>query len=369
MVPELFLHKVRDSVYNIVNKKRRRLAEIYFNHLNHVKKVMFYPRTNRETQLVILRQVANHVRFYAHGQEWIDGSLERGLDWQRLEDHEFISDFFLSDQVKDLTRDQILAGLQLLDIEVMSLHCKRVDNALKAAVAMTMVPGLGFSITGESTIVPERWTIRFYVNEPDRFTFWTTADTPYRHYEGLHIIPPYHPACKGATAKWLINGSTGAFINDKLIDYLFCPTDALTDRRNELFGDWSHTNHPFKAVGRSFALQLDINQLRTKAGILQLTDVLLAALNIGENYIAVIGGFDAPLPMPENRISQLNMHSPYPGADYSRSMSAKVRGSEADCVWAYRVLEAEGQLAGAIIPAWFMKEKWLEIYNGIPLKV
>jgi len=96
----------------------------------------------------------------------------------------------------------------------------------------------------------------------------------------------------------------------------------------------------------------------SEQGYQRLRDLLYAALNQGDSYVAVSGGFRSPYDHVGNVLRRKGIKSPAP-----RFGAYDYRGSEQDCVWEYQTLEAEGQLAGAIIPSWLKREGWLDIYK------
>lgn len=192
------------------------------------------------------------------------------------------------------------------------------------------------------------------VSEADfPFKIWKCADganDPHR----LHITPPYHPVMSGKKSFCLINGHTDAYIggDQKVIRSVYSPEKSKKD----LFSSWSR--HPFFMESRTLAIEICPTLSLSEMGYQTLLGFVRAALNQGDSYVAVSGGFDSPYEHMTKVLKRKGIKSPA-----GRHGSYDYRGSEDDCVWEYRTLEAEGQLAGALIPSWFMDEGWLAIYE------
>jgi hypothetical protein len=204
--------------------------------------------------------------------------------------------------------------------------------------------------------------VTFCVKSDDKFRVWNNSDDPngeyYNQNTALHIIPAYHPAVKGYHEVGLLNGDTDAYIgnSDNGISSVFSPVES---RIKDGFGSsWSYINHPFYAEGSTLGIQLSETLCLSRAGYKLLFELLCAALNKGNSYLAVSGGFRSPYTHPQNMMARRKI------ADKNLFSSGRreARGSEDDCVWEYQTLKKENQLEESFIPNWFFREKWLDIY-------
>lgn len=192
----------------------------------------------------------------------------------------------------------------------------------------------------------------------NKFRVWKNSDGPTTNNEyRLNFTAPYHPVMQGKESIGLINGSTDAYIggSDIGIYSIYSPEEARTSERS--LGSWSYINHPFYAEGETLGIEFSAVLCMAQNGYQNLFNILVAALNRGNKYISVSGGFDCPFDHVSNVLNRKGVESPtgkHGAYDY--------RGSEGNCVWEHQVLEAEGQLGKAIFPSWFLKEGWLAIF-------
>lgn len=197
--------------------------------------------------------------------------------------------------------------------------------------------------------------VRFTVGGGHFFWFWHSMSTPNPESgSDLYVVPSYHPVMQGPKDTWLINGSTNAVVCGKALRSVFAPPASLRAERS-IFDSWSYLKHPVYAYGASFEVEVNVATARTDEGEAEIQSLVAAALGIGR-YVAISGGFSTSLTYPQNLIQK----GLVAGVE-------RARGSEAHCVWTYRTLQQEGNLAGSYVPAWFLREGWLEAYEAAPL--
>jgi hypothetical protein len=202
--------------------------------------------------------------------------------------------------------------------------------------------------------------LTFYCGEPNHsFKIWKSCESSdWNGDSRLHLTPPYHPVMLDKESYCLINGDTNAYIGGSNIGIknVYAPEEARTE--GSLFGSWSSLNHPFYTESKTLSLEICPTISISEVGYEALLGFLLSALNYGKFYVSVSGGFRSPYDYPSNVLNRKKIKSPT-----KIHGSSNCRGSEHDCVWQYQTLEAEGQLAGALIPSWFHNEGWLTIYE------
>lgn len=269
------------------------------------------------------------------------------------------------EQINALDRDALTTELRAVDIDVTVALYRNVREAIDAAVKKVGVPSLRYTQVPTRLYADDTLRLEFAVDQPDRFVFWKCESRP-RSADELHIVPTYHPVMNGWREVGLVNGDTDYLIRGRAIGRFYCPKEAQTGNDLPYKGStWSHVNHPFRAAGQTMQLELDITKMCSAEGVDELAQVLRASLCFDEMYVAISGGFQAPLQYPDNRLTQTKRKSPYPHAGRGGHAA---RGSEAHCVWAYRTLQAEGVLGMSYVPVWFIQEGWLGIYAGAEVK-
>lgn len=199
-----------------------------------------------------------------------------------------------------------------------------------------------------------RWRVTFHAPKKHPFTFWygccTFSDDP---NDSLYVIPRYHPELLGWRRAFMVNGDTDYVLlrdDSNTIRHLSSPTTCrTTDRAIDGCNTWKHINHPMRGRGTSFAISVDPGACRTNRGFGLLVRFLTAALNLRHTYIEINGGFNPPHTHPYN-VARQAVTTP------------RVRGSEGHCVWTYVTLQRERRLNGSLVPPWFYKEGWLDLY-------
>ncbi len=243
-----------------------------------------------------------------------------------------------------------------------SFDLAETRKALKAAVKAVMFDGLEALVKG--AIFSQEVEVLFLAPSPTQFTFWKSEWKPANSEYDLHIVPGYHPIMRGRESEHMINGDTDYLVRGNVVTYVRCPRAAQADLGGKYRSTtFSNVIHPYRASGSSFELTLKLEELLKPGGIEELAAFVRAALGLDGDYVEVSGGFHPPLHYPHNRLVQTDTPSPWPRANNGHS-GHLARGSEAHCVWAYRTLEREGELADAFIPSWFEREGWLKIYEG-----
>ena len=352
-----------------VSKGKKPVAEIHLDYCDQVDEVVLYADSSDEIHLSVLRLAASHVqRFVKNRSVPAMGGLMVAEDRDRnltAADSYRLMDFgLIPEQIQKLDRETIVKELRPLRVDVIVATHKTVDEAIKAAVFQVGVPSLRYGLIPQRMIFDNAIALWFTVAKPERFTFWKSESVPTGQDWDLHVVPSYHPVMNGWKAVGLVNGATDAYIRGNAVRSIYCPTAAQSDRHGRNFGtSWNYVKHPFYAVGRSMSIRLITTKVRSREGVEELTELLRAALGQGKQYVEISGGFNAPMKCAHNRLLELNRRSPWPDA-HRRGAVHVARGSEEHCVWAYRTLKAEGVLDKAHVPSWFIKEGWLEIYEG-----
>jgi hypothetical protein len=271
------------------------------------------------------------------------------------------------EEIQKLDRETIIVELRRIQVDVIVAIHNTVDEALQAVVLQVDHPSLRYSLIPQRMIFGNEIELRFKVVKPAHFIFWK-CEWVSTGNNGLHIVPSYHPVMNGREAIGMVNGSTDAYIRGNAVRSIYCPKAAQSTRGGRNFGSsWNHVKHPFYAIGRSMRVRLITTKLRSKKGVEELVELLRAALGQDKRYVEISGGFQAPMKCAHNRLFELGQQSPWPQADHS-SRGHVARGSEQHCVWAYHTLEAEGALKKAYVPPWFLKEGWLDIYEGAEVR-
>jgi hypothetical protein len=340
-------------------------AEIHLDYLYQVKSVVLYPELDPAVRREILNVAASH-----HKQYVVDRRVSIFNDFpdttmrSDLEDSVRLMAFeSVPQDIKDLSEERILSEFKRHYIDVTTLRFETCEAALAEILHQVQVEGLSYeAATDKHVISPDELYLKFSVKAPQEFTYWRNEMKPSREYEGIHVVPGYHPVMKGHKDIGMINGDTDAYIRGDTILEAYCPEAARTLQK-ALCASWSHVNHPYYAKGPSTIIKVTKRKLRSEKGIKDVVDFLRATLGLEATYVSVSGGFRAPLLCAHNLLLKKNMKSPWPDA-HVQGAHHVARGSEEHCVWACRVLKKEGELKRAHVPLWFIDEGWLEIYEG-----
>lgn len=369
----LRLTRINDSLWLITTSQTDAVvAEIHLDPWNQVDEVVLHADSSEEIQLEVLRLAFSHAKQYVrHRISPAFGDLaivEHGNHELTREDSDLFMNFSaIPPEIKEMDRETIVNEFNAMWVSITVAVHRQVAEAIHAIVCQVGIEDLGYEVVPQKMVFHDEKMVRFSVKEPGSFTFWTSEMKPSGGSFDLHIIPSYHPIMSGQESVGLVNGDTDAYISGHAVKSIYCPEDAQAIR--DSFGaTWEHVNHPFRATGRTVKMCLVTTKIRSAEGVNELTQLLRAALGLDKKYVAISGGFQAPLICPENRLSELGRRSPWPEADYERSSGNKVRGSEGHCVWAYQILKEEGKLDGSFVPPWFIKEGWLQIYEGAEVR-
>ena len=360
-----YFHQVRTWV---VNSGVVPVAEIHLDYLCQVKELVFHLDVTVSDRLQILHLALSHVQQFVRRREVSDARdhsmmIPNNRDLKDEDSYLFMDFDHIPNHIRKLDYDAVTKELQLCKVLVLKVVHKRLSEAIDAAIARVGVEGLRHKVVqNQRSIFQNETGLSFSVTKPNRFTFWKSESKPSRGFFDLHIIPSYHPVMSNWKEVGMINGCTDAFIRGDVVRYMCCPKASRATRHERHFGStWTHVRHPYHAFGRSVQMQVHTNRARTAEGVDELVEVLSGLLSLGKRYVSVSGGFRSPMKCAHNRLLEIGTSSPYPDAS---SRGATARGSEEHCVWAYRTLKAEGVLAEAHVPEWFIPEGWLEIYEG-----
>lgn len=353
--------QVGNSLWYIVNDNVL-VAEIHLDHFHQVDEVVLYNSVSEEVQLSILRLSLWHGSAFVRDRTTSAmGGLMRvnrsNPDIGPLESARLMSFDLVPEEANKLDRDEIIKHLHHLGIDIINAQYGFARKAIEHAVRNVGVPNLRFKIIPQRMNFRNEIVLEFEVNKPHRFMFWKWVSAPAD--ERYHLVPPYHPVMTDGEPVGGVNGSTDAYLGMKAIRAIYCPKAAQYDRHGKNFGSsWNHLNHPFCATGRSFRVRISATKVRSLEGSTELTNLLRAALNMGNAYIRISGGFRPPLKMAYNRLNELGRRD-----EAEQLRQNNNRGSEPSCVWEYRTLEREGVLAQAHVLSWVADEGWLEIYR------
>lgn len=211
--------------------------------------------------------------------------------------------------------------------------------------------------------------IEFTTDEDHPFTFWRSMsvweDRDPEH--DLYLTPPYHPCRHSGTEVLLINGDTNYCIRQRelALGHISPPPEsAEPSSHGYLPCEFRQIKHPYYARGNSFRVQVDPDLIRSKEAVDNLLSIVRALLSLNNTYVGVSGGFNSPYDMPHNVLMCTEEGQKFLPR-MKRHGSYMCRGSEDDCVWQYETLEREGQLKGTIIPPWFKRESWLDLYHAV----
>jgi hypothetical protein len=344
------------------------VAEIYLDHRDQVDEVVLYAETSEELQLDILRLAASHVmQFVKYRINSVFGGLMTAeysnKNLTSMDSSRLMNFAMIPEEIVAIDRNSIVREFRSLSIEIIIAVHKTANEAIEVAVSQAGIKSLRHKVVPKRTIFDNEMTLEFFAGRNRNFSFWRSESFPTNKEHELHIVPDYHPVMKEWEAVGMVNGATDAYIRGETVKSLYCPKQARVNTDTEGFGSsWNHVKHPYRASGHSFMLCLSTTKVRSAAGTQELMQLLRASLSLDEKYIEISGGFSAPLKCAHNRLLELGRKSPYPRANYSRGGNI-ARGSEEHCVWAYRTLEQEGELAKAHVPSWFIQEDWLGIYE------
>ncbi len=356
----------------VVCDEQGAVANIYLDPWDQVDEVVLFARSSDEVQLQVLRLAASHVQqFVMHRTTYAFGgimSVEHGdPSLSRGDSVRFMSFDVIPSNIQEMGREEIVEALRELQVGVVVAVHNSVDAAIQAAIDATGVAGLRYRVALPH-ILTNRLNVEFVVSRPNRFIFWMSNSKPSGSNHELRIVPGYHPVMNGWESESMVNGDTDALIRGGAVRSISCPPASLGNRREPKFmGSWRHVKHPYYAAGRRVFMQVVSTKVRSKEGCAELTRLLRDSLGLDNRYVSISGGFQAPLEYPHNRLLGTRQSSPWPGATRPGEVYL-ARGSENHCVWAYRVLQAEGELEKAYIPEWFIAEGWLNIYEGAEVR-
>ena len=337
----------------------RMLATVGLDHFNQVESVTLYPEIEAEETSAVLKLVASHYQQYYLSRYHARSSvLLTGRRTHRYRDDEFAlglwSSIQISPEIDRATVDELKNALSLGEVEVLfaasdnfiaSFHTATEDKSLGSPVGFNFV-----SSTRKADVV----RVHFSAGRGRKFRFWHDMSRPDHRLESLYIVPQYHPAMRRELRRFLINGDTDHLIRGVPLGQVYAPEEAVVSGRSSFLStSWAYLNHPVRAEGPSFEAEVSLRHMLTADGMAGLTSFLSAALGLHGNYVGVSGGFKPPYDMPANIIRRVGI----------TSTRGAVRGSEAHCVWTYRVLEQEDEIKKAHVPDWFTKENWLSAYS------
>jgi len=345
------------------------IATIHLDFWHQVDVLVFHTK-NDKAQRQIKELVLSHDLQYVKNRDRSNMILiitQKNNDLTESDSDRLMNFYQIPEKIKKLS-DQDLNQALKIDVLVIQAKYETFTQLLNAVVAeikdehgveigwiLPDVKGLNqkeIEIAVAKAILEKRTKIEFIILDKNKFTFWKSIHWSPDRYERddlLHIIPAYHPEKMDWQRTGLINGATDAFIgsHEHGLDYIYCPQEAQT--KSSFGTSWNNINHPYYAQGRSMTIEISTEKLISQRSFDLLKNVILSALNLNKTFIEISGGFYPPYTHPCNASS-----IPYESC----------RGSENSCVWEYRQLEQEGQLADSIIPPWFHKEGWLDIYAG-----
>jgi hypothetical protein len=248
-----------------------------------------------------------------------------------------------------MNRSQVEREIQRQGALVIQTVYQKVEDAVVEAIRITGAE-ISFSVREHNKRSDSTVSILILTHNPhDQFVFWKAVSDP--SLERPLIVPQYHPIIKGGQYRYSVTDQNGLSQGNAILN-VYPPHDAVAHHTGRV--DWTHINHPYRAVGRDLEMTIDGIQIRTTDGVRELAQFLIDALGLGKYYVAVIGGFHPPLQHPSNRIERLGIAFP----------SGKPDGRESSFVWQYRVLSDEGELTRAYVPSRFIDEGWLTIYEG-----
>lgn len=340
------------------------VARIYTDYKNQVEKIVMY-----DSDPLIRRRVKELALSHA-----IQFVMERPIISREILALAPKRELWQYNFVQMMGADMIPEGVERLSDELLDKYLAvfavvaeggfgNLAEMLKSLQA-EIKDAFGISITVRSitsNLIGDKVGITITSDQP--FKFWKSVDSYSRDDESrLYITPPYHPTVNGKKHFCLINGSTDYYIGgqESGITTVHAPFESRRETARSAFGStWGAVKHPFYAEGETFSMEICPVLCLTQKGYRTLFNFLAAALNQGDGYIEISGGFDPPFDYPSNILARKKIKSPA-----ERFGPHNCRGSEHHCVWEYRTLEAEGQLAGAKIPSWLAREGWLNIYAG-----
>ncbi len=331
-----------DSDVTTVHVNGEHVADVHRNYQGLLDKIVFQARANERKKLVLLQGTLTYAQQYV----------------QKLSQEE----------VEKLSRIELEKSVRELGIEITEVWYATAKEAIKAAIELVGYSYLHAQFGMKGGALDEWAVVKFQTKAPYSFMFWKSETRPDREYEGLHLVPSYHPVMRGWHDVGLVNGDTDAFIRGSAVRSIHCPRTARTNTGRVGMGSWSQVNHPYRVSGKWLTLTLDTINLCSKEGVEELARVLRASLMLERTYIAISGGFRAPLQSPHNRLVSTKRRSPWPQAGQRGEGGHLARGSEDHCVWAYRTLRREGVLKGSYVPEWFTQEGWLGIYDGAEVR-
>lgn len=347
------------------------VGEILLDPWDQVERVLVSSTASEVHKLEVLRLAATHVRRYvrfrtttAFGCLMKAGHRNPALTREDSDRIMLAAD--VPNDIKAMSHITLTTKLLELNVDVVVVVHRHEQEAIQEAINETGMP-ISYEIS--RTRFDGLVQVRFKVDMPHVFTFWKGLSKPGQAFD-LDIVPAYHPMMNGKSSGGMVNGDTDAFLGNHAIEAIHCPVAAVAGDTSKTLGvTWTHVNHPYYAKGPVFIADISTTKIRSLDGMRKLTEVLRAALELDNQFIEISGGFRAPMRCPHNRLDEIKQSSPRTREPHD-GRSSEPRGSEAHCVWSYRVLrmELEGALEKAYIPSWFHREGWLKIYEGATVK-
>lgn len=353
---------VAEKQWNVISNNTV-IAQIHLDYNDQISKVVMM--TNDEQLRRSVKELAlSHAIQFIIQRSPLPGELLALVPERELEEHtceNMMSFKMIPSGIAELSNeklDQYLSGLANV-VEGM------FDNleAMLGSLLIDIQQNIGV-LLGIRKVQSVRWdedhiTVTFEIQDNHNFKIWKDADGAKSSWR-LHFTAPYHPVMAGKKSLCLINGSTDAYIRggEAGIYSVYSPEEAKVKEKGS-GTSWSYIKHPFYAEGKTLGVEISITLCLAKTGYQSLYNLLVAALNKGDKYVAVSGGFNSPYDHVGNVLSRKGIKSPA-----GRHGAYDYRGSEDDCVWEHEVLKAEGKLTGALVPDWFHREGWTEIFAG-----
>lgn len=358
---------LRNDVWT-VSSAGKPVAEIHMDLWHQVDCVILYSEAPQETLMDVLHLAASHVQQFVANRTVSGGLMVAEYRDSKLTVYDsmrIMDEAQIPEKVRAYDRERIVDEFRSLNIPVIDAVHRSWRDAL-AAVLKQVGVRMRWSVAQRRSYLPEIVRLKFHVRRPHRFICWKDESYPTDAYEQLHVVPSYHPVMQNWREVDMVNGATDACIGGYAVRSIFSPRASRAKIEKSYGSSWDHMQHPYIGAGQWIQFEIDRNKLRSQKGVDHFASVLRACLSIDRTYIAINGGFRAPLKYPSNRLHELGIVSPMPQRGSRRS--TEVRGSEDHCVWAYRTLEAEGKLDDAYVPPWLIQEGWLGIYKDAEVR-
>lgn len=344
------------GVRKLMNEGRQ-IARLYLDYLGQTQELVLCPEISSEEALEALRLTTSHTLRYVVERRSSNGIfvLTYTGTYSGQESAEMLSDGVVSDEIRLMNANQLVKILKATGVEVIQAKVNTLEEALEIATKdARLTTPVEFEIRRRDTPLSTTRVV-FRVKPPARFRAWNSMSKP-GSASDLHIIPAYHPVMDDTRVEyWLVNGDTDSLIRGQAICMVYAPGEPQTPQnRGFLVSSWVNLRRPYYAEGSEIAVDMSPTKSLSSEGIEEIQSVLLALLEIDKKYLSVYGGFREPFTHPQNVVSYL----------FGSNNRKMARGSEGFCVWAYKVLRAEGSLVEAYVPDWFLSEGWLQAYKA-----